>query len=146
MVTPSPIPAAAASTSTTTGRRRAGRRRGGASPTVARGRAGASLHSGWVLVSPMVGGALGAPWRRAWAFPERPTVVRHIMGMPIGIDVRDEGVDVEATFAWLREMDATFSTYRDDSEISRLDRGEIALADCRPEVDESSRAASTSSV
>src|SRR4051812_38002054 len=65
-----------------------------------------------------------------------PTAVRHIMGMPIGIDVRDEGIDVEAAFAWLGEMDATFSTYRDDSEISRLDRGEIALADCRPEVDE----------
>ena len=29
-----------------------------------------------------------------------------------------------------------FSTYREDSEISRLDRGELALADCRPEVDE----------
>ena len=59
------------------------------------------------------------------------------MGMPIGIDVRDaSGVDVEPAFAWLREVDATFSTYRDDSEISRLDRGELTLADCRPEVDE----------
>jgi FAD:protein FMN transferase len=65
-----------------------------------------------------------------------PAEVRHIMGMPIGVDVRDEGVDAEVAFAWLREMDATFSTYRDDSEISRLDRGEITLADCRPEVDE----------
>ena len=46
------------------------------------------------------------------------------------------GVDVEPAFAWLREVDATFSTYRDDSEISRLDRGELTLADCRPEVDE----------
>src|SRR5690349_4827166 len=65
------------------------------------------------------------------------TEVRHIMGMPIGIDVRDgEAVDLEPAFAWLGEVDATFSTYRDDSEISRLDRGEIALADCRPEVDE----------
>src|SRR3954470_11533486 len=58
------------------------------------------------------------------------------MGMPIGIDVRDPGVAVEPAFAWLRAVDATFSTYRSDSEISRLDRGEIALADCRPEVDE----------
>src|SRR4051795_9621870 len=63
------------------------------------------------------------------------TQVRHIMGIPIGIDVRDE-VDVEVAFDWLREADATFSTYREDSEISRLDRGELALADCRPEVDE----------
>src|SRR4051812_43514831 len=59
------------------------------------------------------------------------------MGMPIGIDLRDaEPVDVEPAFAWLREVDATFSTYRDDSDISRLDRGELRLAECRPEVDE----------
>jgi thiamine biosynthesis lipoprotein len=59
------------------------------------------------------------------------------MGMPIGIDVRDgERVDVEVAFDWLREVDATFSTYRDDSDISRLDRHEVALADCRPEVGE----------
>jgi thiamine biosynthesis lipoprotein len=65
------------------------------------------------------------------------TEVRHIMGMPIGIDLAaGEGIDVEPAFAWLREVDATFSTFRDDSEISRLDRGEITLADCRPEVDD----------
>src|SRR4051794_13368920 len=63
------------------------------------------------------------------------TQVRHIMGIPIGIDVRDD-VDAEVAFDWLREADETFSTYRDDSDISRLDRGEVALADCRPEVDE----------
>jgi thiamine biosynthesis lipoprotein len=67
----------------------------------------------------------------------RAPEVRHIMGMPIGIDVRDPGeVDVEVAFDWLRGVDATFSTYREDSEISRLDRGELTLADCRPEVDE----------
>jgi thiamine biosynthesis lipoprotein len=59
------------------------------------------------------------------------------MGMPIGIDVPDAGdVDVEVAFDWLCEVDATFSTYRDDSEIRRLDRGELRLAECRPEVDE----------
>ena len=59
------------------------------------------------------------------------------MGMPIGIDLPDgHGVDVEPAFAWLREVDAIFSTYRDDSDISRLDRGELTLAECRPEVDE----------
>jgi FAD:protein FMN transferase len=62
--------------------------------------------------------------------------VRHIMGMPIEIDVRDEGVDVEPAFAWLRRADALFSTYRADSEISRLDRGELLLSECAPEVDE----------
>jgi thiamine biosynthesis lipoprotein len=59
------------------------------------------------------------------------------MGMPIGIDIADaDGVDLEAAFAWLREVDATFSTYRADSDISRLARGELTLAKCRPVVDE----------
>src|SRR4051812_20076984 len=67
----------------------------------------------------------------------RAPQVRQVMGIPIGIDQRDSvPVDVEPAFAWLREVDATFSTYRADSEICRLDRGELALADCRPEVDE----------
>src|SRR4051794_21333763 len=67
----------------------------------------------------------------------RPAHVRDIMGMPIGIDVRDAGgIDVGVAFDWLREVDATFSTYREDSDISRLDRGELTVADCRPEVDE----------
>jgi FAD:protein FMN transferase len=65
-----------------------------------------------------------------------PPETRHIMGMPIAIEVRGGDVDVEPAFAWLRWVDDTFSTYRADSEISRLDRGEIALADCAPEVDE----------
>jgi thiamine biosynthesis lipoprotein len=64
------------------------------------------------------------------------TEVRHIMGMPIGIELRDDGVDVEPAFDWLRHADDTFSTYKRDSEISRLDRGEITLRDCSPEVDE----------
>src|SRR4051812_43187681 len=63
--------------------------------------------------------------------------VRHIMGIPIAIDVRDPvGVDLEPAFDWLRQADATFSTYRADSEISRLDRGELLPSECRPEVDE----------
>jgi FAD:protein FMN transferase len=65
-----------------------------------------------------------------------PPTVRHVMGMPIGVDVRDPGIDVEPAFAWLELVDRTFSTYREDSEIRRLDRGELLLADCRPEVDE----------
>jgi thiamine biosynthesis lipoprotein len=44
------------------------------------------------------------------------------MGMP----VRVEGdIDAARVFAWLRWVDATFSTYRADSEIARLDRGEL---------------------
>jgi thiamine biosynthesis lipoprotein len=59
------------------------------------------------------------------------------MGMPIGIDVRDPGVPEQAldrAFAFLRAVDATFSTYRDGSEISRLNRGELALQDAGADV------------
>lgn len=75
------------------------------------------------------------PDRRAW--------VEQIMGMPISLHVRGEGAREEAAdsaarelFADLRRADALFSTYRDDSEISRLARGELALAGCDPAVRE----------
>ena len=63
--------------------------------------------------------------------------VEHIMGMPIIVDARDEFVDaavLDELFNWLRWVDATFSTYKDDSEISRLNRGELELRDAHPEV------------
>jgi thiamine biosynthesis lipoprotein len=63
--------------------------------------------------------------------------VEHIMGMPIVLDVRDDQVDetaVGAMFDWLRWVDTVFSTYKEDSEISRLNRGELALGDAHPEV------------
>ena len=41
---------------------------------------------------------------------------------------------LDATFDWLRDVDAVFSTYRDDSEISRLGRGELVLEDANPDV------------
>jgi thiamine biosynthesis lipoprotein len=47
--------------------------------------------------------------------------VEHVMGMPVRVD---GDVDAARVFAWLRWVDATFSTYRADSEISRLGRGE----------------------
>jgi thiamine biosynthesis lipoprotein len=59
------------------------------------------------------------------------------MGIPVGIDVRDVDVDpaaLDRAFTRLRWIDATFSTYRPDSEISRLDAGTLALADAAPEV------------
>ncbi|MEA2426143.1 MAG: FAD:protein transferase [Thermoleophilaceae bacterium] len=61
------------------------------------------------------------------------------MGMPIEIDARDVDLDpaaLDAAFDWLRFVDDTFSTYKPDSEISRLDRGELTIAQCSPEVDE----------
>ena len=54
---------------------------------------------------------------------------REVMGIPVGIDVRDDGVDpaaLDRAFDWLRWVDATFSTYRAESEISRLDAGTLA--------------------
>lgn len=63
--------------------------------------------------------------------------VEHIMGMPVCIDVRDAGVPEDAideAFSWLRLVDAIFSTYKDDSEISRLNRGELARDDASPDV------------
>lgn len=52
------------------------------------------------------------------------------MGMPVIVDVRDEDVtsaDLDAVFDWFTWVDRTFSTYKQDSEISRLNRGELAL-------------------
>ena len=63
--------------------------------------------------------------------------VEQIMGMPIVVEVRDGDVDATAldeVFDWLRWVDATFSTYKEGSEISRLARGELALANACPEV------------
>ncbi len=63
--------------------------------------------------------------------------LEHVMGMPIGIDVRDGEVPattVTEAFDWLRLVDATFSTYKEDSEISRLNSGELSLADAHPDV------------
>ncbi|MGR6321328.1 FAD:protein FMN transferase [Micromonospora soli] len=57
------------------------------------------------------------------------------MGTAISLDLADDLPAAtlwelaEETFGWLREVDARFSTYRADSEVSRLDRGELPLAD-----------------
>ena len=63
--------------------------------------------------------------------------VEQIMGMPIEIDVRTAGVDpvaLDHAFDSLRDVDACFSTYRTDSEISRLNRSELALGQASDEV------------
>jgi FAD:protein FMN transferase len=65
--------------------------------------------------------------------------VEHVMGMPVVADVRDDDVDpsvLDEVFAWLHRVDAVFSTYREDSEISRLNRGELAPAGADPDVRE----------
>ncbi|MDX6600358.1 MAG: FAD:protein transferase, partial [Gaiellales bacterium] len=63
--------------------------------------------------------------------------VEHIMGMPIVIDLRDDdaGDDLlERAFAEFRSVDERFSTYRDDSEMMRINRGHLALADAHCDV------------
>jgi thiamine biosynthesis lipoprotein len=65
--------------------------------------------------------------------------VEHIMGMPIVVDARDAHVDdavLEEMFDWLRWVDATFSTYKHDSEVSRLNRGELSVEHVHPDVRE----------
>jgi thiamine biosynthesis lipoprotein len=52
--------------------------------------------------------------------------VQQIMGMPISLALRrGEEPLADEVFGWLRWVDATFSTYKSDSEISRLVRGEL---------------------
>jgi FAD:protein FMN transferase len=69
--------------------------------------------------------------------------VAHVMGMPISLALRGLHVDDDrAETAWqdalaiLRDADRVFSTYRHESVISRLQRGEIDLDDCPAEVRE----------
>lgn len=80
--------------------------------------------------------------------------VEHIMGFPISLLVEDGGPrggnggggtgragtltaeSVEPAFAWLREVDARFSPFREDSEVSRLDRGELAPEEISPDLAE----------
>jgi thiamine biosynthesis lipoprotein len=57
------------------------------------------------------------------------------MGMPIVVDVRDEHVDAVArVYAWFRHVDATFSTFKPESEISRIARGELRPEEADPDV------------
>jgi thiamine biosynthesis lipoprotein len=53
---------------------------------------------------------------------------RIIMGMPIEIEIVDAGAreTLEAVFAYFVSVDNRFSTYKEDSEISRINRGEVA--------------------
>lgn len=58
--------------------------------------------------------------------------VEQVMGMPVTVEVCDANVDekaVERVYRWMRYVDATFSTYDESSEISRLNRGELELFD-----------------
>jgi thiamine biosynthesis lipoprotein len=63
----------------------------------------------------------------------------HVMGTVVSFDVparAREDESLAAAIRWLHWVDATFSTFKPDSDVSRLGRGEVALADCAPEVAE----------
>ena len=72
--------------------------------------------------------------------------VAHVMGMPVSLAVRPPTgppfADLSIEEGWqealavLREADRVFSTYRPDSAVSRLGRGELTLEECPPEVAE----------
>lgn len=69
--------------------------------------------------------------------------VEHVMNMPISLALRGRHADDAAgQRAWdrvmgeLQEVDRIFSTYRDDSYISRLSRDEISLGECPMQVAE----------
>jgi thiamine biosynthesis lipoprotein len=53
---------------------------------------------------------------------------RLLMGMPITVEIVDSQatqVDVNAVFTYFEYIDQTFSTYKAESEISRINRGEL---------------------
>jgi thiamine biosynthesis lipoprotein len=62
------------------------------------------------------------------------------MGMAVSVDVRDmtdalaANAAIDEVFEWLRSVDETFSTYRADSEVSRLGRGVLSLQACSDDV------------
>ncbi|MGW6791677.1 FAD:protein FMN transferase [Streptomyces chartreusis] len=61
------------------------------------------------------------------------------MGFPVSLRVDDAHVGPEAAdavFAWLRKVDARFSPFKADSEVCRLDRGEIARRDVSADLGE----------
>jgi thiamine biosynthesis lipoprotein len=66
--------------------------------------------------------------------------VEHLMGTAVSLDIADPlpaaALDRLAgqVFDWLRGVDHRFSTYRDDSEVSRLGQGRLAVNDASPDL------------
>jgi thiamine biosynthesis lipoprotein len=65
--------------------------------------------------------------------------VEHVMGMAVSFDLRDPLPSPDAldeVVGWLHQTDATFSTYREDSEITRFGRGEIGIGELSRDVED----------
>lgn len=62
---------------------------------------------------------------------------RILMGMPITIEIADTWAAAplfDEVFGYFASIDATFSPYKADSAISRMNRGELALSDASDDV------------
>jgi thiamine biosynthesis lipoprotein len=62
-----------------------------------------------------------------------------VMGTVVSFDISADDVDepsvraaIKVAVEWLHRVDAVFSTYRADSDISRLNSGALSLAECDP--------------
>src|SRR5947208_6045720 len=74
--------------------------------------------------------------------PDRRRHAEHVMGTVVSFDVparagepRGDG-SLGRAIRWLHWVDATFSPYRDDSDVSRFGRGSVPLEQCAPELAE----------
>jgi FAD:protein FMN transferase len=63
---------------------------------------------------------------------------RIVMGMPVTVEIIDAGFRaiIDDAFEYFRAVDMRFSLYKDDSEISRINRGEVKTADLSEEMRE----------
>jgi len=61
----------------------------------------------------------------------------HVMGTVFSFDIPAAAAPVlPEIVSWLHWVDATFSTYRAGSDVSRFGRGDVTLAQCAPELAE----------
>ena len=62
------------------------------------------------------------------------------MGTAVSIELADDRPEpslrglIDDVCAWLHEVDARFSTFKEDSEVSRMRRGELSATDCSPDL------------
>lgn len=64
---------------------------------------------------------------------------RDIMGMPVTVEIADETArqdQFDRAFRYFEHVDTTFSTYKEGSEISRINRGEIGSSEYSDEMKE----------